>query len=950
MSSLSNAHCSLLAVQHSLDSNVQALLSLVSARQDAFSLEQLLRIFLTYLPESLEPSEYVELLRWPALGAQPHENATDTSPVKDLSDSQARKRARKLHLLPLVHGSYPSDGPSDPLTQFLYHRAHRIDEETGLLALVPHLITPFLDHNEFLRTWFISTVLPLLRVGYEYYLQNSSTLSLESFEKVDRVEGVNVLMSRASGNKQVKSTETHEKRHVGRDLRGVVGPWMYGDNTRKRRKLNGEVRSPSNPTTERVRRLSLEIMPQTKHFDNGWEYAYKWIVDNADKDFELVTEAFEDWQGPTDVDLGGYDDGEIANDESEVKDLTQRYAQAAFASIYASQGDTSESIQGAHNMLNSIASLINLTPSVELDVDVDMLPDLPENALKLCGTPTSALQQDVLLQKDHALTSPSIDAFSLLQALIHSAYQLSSLESSKSIINVAKFRFYSTEEEQLGLLQRILHTASASSRKNEMQWGTIRSRILWLWSWKVDSRPEFGAGVFCKIRRETLEQETLKALLSSSQYELATRIYLSNEDVDGILTSKQIEAVIVVLALQIYDNASNGNRTRGGMKKASDMVATFGQYFPNSNAFKRVEYLLAATHAISFYSLTLQHGVPFQPVNIRVSKDPIGLIQKVLEQNSRSYTNLDDLISIGKNFVAAGLSGEHEKLDELDEEALNLSEQELARKQKEAEARVTGMAIEASLAEDDFETAYSYIVNRFQPGESSVSDQDTEQDDTSWSSAVAAGKYRSSSNSVSSSAILRRLDQRMDLLSRALLLAPPSALTEILNAWRKVEEELATQLARDDEVETAWDDSGDKRSALPGAYLDSRTIGIVQGQPTREMGRTNARTRGDEEAPMGLFDVARGAAAAFNRTAFRNQGAGGSVRGSLQAGKSPREAMKSPTWAGSDLGSPISATSGDDGRVRKRDMAYNAATGALASGLGWVLGATPAHLESGNED
>jgi putative flippase GtrA len=83
----------------------------------------------------------------------------------------------------------------------------------------------------------------------------------------------------------------------------------------------------------------------------------------------------------------------------------------------------------------------------------------------------------------------------------------------------------------------------------------------------------------------------------------------------------------------------------------SHSITTFRSHFSSSNRFREVTALIAATHALSFYSLILQHGVPFQPVSIRVSQDPIGLITKVLEQNPRSYTKVDDLIAIGQNLV-----------------------------------------------------------------------------------------------------------------------------------------------------------------------------------------------------------------------------------------------------------------------------------------------------------
>lgn len=78
---------------------------------------------------------------------------------------------------------------------------------------------------------------------------------------------------------------------------------------------------------------------------------------------------------------------------------------------------------------------------------------------------------------------------------------------------------------------------------------------------------------------------------------------------------------------------------------------------------------------------------------------------------------------------------------------------------------------------------------------------------------------------------------------------------------------------------------------------------------------------------MGLFDVARGAAAAFSKTAFP-------LRGSVGAASNPKLASSRASMDGSESGS----IEGQE-RVRKRDMVTNAATGALASGIGWMLGA-----------
>ena len=347
---------------------------------------------------------------------------------------------------------------------------------------------------------------------------------------------------------------------------------------------------------------------------------------------------------------------------------------------------------------------------------------------------------------------------------------------------------------------------------------------------------------------------------------------------------------------------------------------------------------------MSFYSLTLQHGVPFQPVNIRASKDPLSLIGRILEQNSRSYTKLDDLIEIGQNLVRAGLApnettaesstGKKQLIDRLQDQDQDLVE---------ASRRILSMAIEAALSEGDFDTAYSYIVNRLSPTTSGTckdqsptqqSQEARTEDDISWRSAYLAGRANPSKGSHSPCSA-RRLEQRLELLSLAILLAPSSHLAEILQVWRAVEGDLSSLLAREAAEEDQWNSKGDGSkpsrgsSTLPGGFAPS-TVDMDQdaNQKARRQSRVTAAAA-NEEAPMGLFDVARGAAQAFSKNAFP-------LRGAASATKSPVEeaTRQRPLSMSSDSGSD-----GKEERVRKRDMVANAVTGGLASGIGWVIGA-----------
>lgn len=320
-----------------------------------------------------------------------------------------------------------------------------------------------------------------------------------------------------------------------------------------------------------------------------------------------------------------------------------------------------------------------------------------------------------------------------------------------------------------------------------------------------------------------------------------------------------------------------------------------------------------------------------------------------MEQNPGSYTKLDDIVTIGRNLLSAGLPQKSDSSGSNNVETLE------ARKE-DAERRVTFMCIEAALREDDFETAYSYIVSRLTPSaadieapvnneksrqhardisKSSIRSGDSKsEDDISWRAAFLAGRYRGSTSSPPS---LRRLEQRTELLSLALLLAPVSALTEILTAWRRCEEEMTSMQLASQQAEEDFDDWADKRqsmSSLPGNF-GAEQPPMVLNQQRREMGRMTGAGRNESDPPVSMFDLTRSAAQAFSKNAFP-------LRGAATAARSPSGHESLGMDESTDSLGSEGAVDGSDGqRTRKRDMVANAVSGGLASGIGWMLGATP---------
>ncbi|KAI4736709.1 secretory pathway Sec39 [Aureobasidium sp. EXF-12298] len=939
---LSSAQCILLTVHYASEANIRALHAFTPLRLDVLSPELVLRIVLSYMPETVDPSLYTTYVREVATRIyleQQEPLDIDTTPVAALSTEQAQKRINKLSIADLSPPAFPPHAPTDLLTRFVIHRANRIDSETGLLALVPRLAEPFLDTNDYLRTWYVSVVLPLLRLRYDYYPDKKDPPTLPAFEKLDGQQGIDLLLENVTNVEHEITSSTDSEGVAARDTRAMVGPWMYGHTERKRRRLGSEkqsnhdeqatVRSP--PRTAFIKLDGVSKHDKTGH---DWEYVFEWMVHNAANNFPLVTNLIEEWDGPGDVDLGGFHNPQDYLDDDTQAKLERQYAQAAFACCYAAEADNPETIDGAHGILVRLAQLLDFEPPPELATSVKQLPKVDKHAELLHATESTIyLEPDVLLRPEHPLATPRLETYMLLQMMVYSAYQLNGLGHSISILNVAKLRFFSDEDEQLSLLLKVVHGLAAKGKRDEQQWQYDYDKLIWLWNWNIELEDQGrrGAGIFGRIEKTVIERELLKVLISSGCYSLIDRLYFSPSDARQI-GSEDMEKVILDQAMQLYDNASNGNRTRGSMKKAQDLITHCQGQFPQSAEFKKALALIAATHSMSFYSLTLQHGVPFQPVNIRASLDPLSLLPKLLEQNANSYTKLDDLIGIGRNLIAAGLPLRNADGDLIDRSL----ETDNDRKAKllVAEKRVIYMCVEAALTVGDFETAYSYVVNRLAPQDtipsSTSEDQSTAQeDDVSWRAAFLAGRYRPQSNAQPT---LRRLDQRTELLSLALLLAPPASLSEVLNIWRRCEEETNALLAAETEAEEEFDDRADKRISVPGGFSDVSTEGMVFGQPRRELGRSNAEARrgADEEAPMGLFDVARGAAKAFSRNAFPLRGASAAAASSQQQSQM-RAQQHEAVHEGMD----------DAGRVRRRDMIANTVTGGLASGIGWMLGATP---------
>jgi hypothetical protein len=350
-----------------------------------------------------------------------------------------------------------------------------------------------------------------------------------------------------------------------------------------------------------------------------------------------------------------------------------------------------------------------------------------------------------------------------------------------------------------------------------------------------------------------------------------------------------------------------------------------------------MEALLRATHSLGEYRLVLKQGEPFSPVVLRVHPDPVSIIPKVLEQNPRSYTNISDFIEMGANMIKAGLytkpSTRGHKTPEIEDEGVRIAVNE---------RRVTAMCVEAALREDDFETAYSYIVGRLAATpvpQSNLKGALGLNDVWSWSAALHAGQYLRTARTLrpthlgtaSGNLDIRHLEQRIECLATALRIAPASELQDILKTFRRCEEQLDSALKEEAEKEQAWNSTADMQApGLPGGF----TLPSDAPSHTRLGGTggvTTSKASANDDVPMSLFDLSRATAqiAQRNLTALSSLSSIHRAPGSNDNSEPPR----------STSGDYEGRSSSDEPRARKRDQLRNAAVGTLVSGVGWLLNA-----------
>lgn len=345
----------------------------------------------------------------------------------------------------------------------------------------------------------VSALLPLLRRNYEYYPDEPIPQTLESLDRLDSRTAVNILLSRTGAHEADLS-------HVGRDLRGLIGPWLYND-------ARWDNRTDTHSHTEGGRRDHISCP--------AWEHVLEWLTTQASVSWKVAVKAFDQWDGPTDVDLGEY--GSEWLDDEEQGLLEQRFARAALASAYLISEASVEALSGVNSIITKIMSLLDQDPCPTLQVASSLLSPFTESENEnLISAKSASLMRNDLLEESNYLTTPNQTSTRLLHVLTLSAFILTKAGSPCSVRRAGELAFLQDEREQKAEAIKLIHSFCANGPKNDDKyWIRARNELLWLRDWGAEEA--FGSadirvhGIFGQLKKEFLEVECLKAFLTNTR-------------------------------------------------------------------------------------------------------------------------------------------------------------------------------------------------------------------------------------------------------------------------------------------------------------------------------------------------------------------------------------------------------------------------------------------------
>ncbi|TDL28587.1 Sec39-domain-containing protein [Rickenella mellea] len=294
------------------------------------------------------------------------------------------------------------------------------------------------------------------------------------------------------------------------------------------------------------------------------------------------------------------------------------------------------------------------------------------------------------------------------------------------------------------------HTANAKKLRTEDGWLSLLDDMLKLGQvGEASIRSTFGL-----LSQEEIIHIFYCGLLMSGCFAIAKSMFAAQYD-GRMLTADSLEELCLTCSREFYDNASSGNVHFGDMKLAYDCLSVI----PASPKIDQEREFIEATSRICSFNVMSRPGVVISPIEIRLTKDKLGLVSRVLSSNESAYKHTEVILDLMR------------KLGFRDNVA--------------AEVKTLAMVADAALQAEDFaravemsERMVNTVLNFKELSPLGADSPDVKAAiEVCWVACYQLGRQPEFDDT----------EKKMMLLGRALELCPPENIVEILTAWRRTE-------------------------------------------------------------------------------------------------------------------------------------------------------------------
>ncbi|KAG0696042.1 secretory pathway protein Sec39-domain-containing protein [Suillus ampliporus] len=296
-------------------------------------------------------------------------------------------------------------------------------------------------------------------------------------------------------------------------------------------------------------------------------------------------------------------------------------------------------------------------------------------------------------------------------------------------------------------------TGAAADKLGEMEdWESLLDDML-----KLCGTNESGVrSAFGLLTEEEVSSIFFSGILSSGRFDIAKDLIYSKHSKLSLKASK-IEDLCLAASHEFYDNASSANYKVGDMKLAYDCLDVPAR----SQQLTKERDFIEATSRLSSFNVMSRPGTPISPIEIRLTKDRLSLISRVLSSNADAYKHTQVILDL------------LHKLGFRDDVV--------------AEVKTLAMISDAALQAEDFTRAFDTnqkmidVVFKLRSSESSASEDPRlhEASEVCWLACFQLGRHPEFPD----------VEQKLTLFGRALELCPADKLNDILTPWRRLEQE-----------------------------------------------------------------------------------------------------------------------------------------------------------------